>query len=969
MPLLLFIIFCIINANQVFAQQPTIITGNIKNSTTKENLAAISIIVKGTGDGTYTDEKGNFRLVTAQKPPFVITISSIGYTEKDINVESNSQVINTELEPSFALGQEIVVAASRLPERILESPVTIERVSATAIRNTPGPNYYDALNNLKGVDVTTSSYTFKTISTRGFNGSGNLRLNQLVDGMDNSAPALNFSVGNVIGLTDLDVDNMELLSGASSALYGSGGMNGTLLISSKDPFKYQGFSAEVKEGIMHINDYRHKASPFHDIAIRWGKKVSDKFAFKISAEYMKADDWRADDSTNLERNNVLSKIKSGTRATDPNYDGVNVYGDEASAGMEGFAQIFQEQTRQGVLSATGGTFDIVQFTNSTLPPQPSEQDITNYINTLNALDPTGGLAAAGSNLIPFNLGLRNDIYGTQKASRTGYYEKDLANYNAHNFKISGGLYYKINSSTEASLTGNWGLGTTVYTGADRYSLKNFNIGQYKLEINNPNWFVRAYTTQENSGDSYATTLAALGINNTWKDNATWFAQYIGTYSGAIEQGADANTAHTAARAAADAGRYMPGSSDFNTTFKNSTTTSINEGGSQFADKSSLYQLSGQYNFSRFVKVIDVLAGASYRLYHLNSNNTIFYEPDGPINISEYGAYLQLQKEIVKDVLKLTASGRYDKNENFKGRFTPRFTATITPAKEHVIRLSYQQAYRFPNNQDQWINLKTPGSYLIGCLPVFNTLYKFDQYPVYTATSVDAFRNDPNHNPALLEKATFAKAKPETMESYEIGYRGVINNVFLIDAYYYFSRYKDFIARQAVARGDSAGNPSNNLAYLASPFTSDNYAFVVNTSTPVKANGWGISLQYRIGKTYAVTGNVYGDQLSDVQEGLVTFFNTPKTRFNLGFSSSNAYKGVGFNVIYKWQDKVNWEGTFGSGTIPAFGTLDAQVSYNFTKQKVLVKVGGTNITNHYYRNAFGNPYIGALFYASIGYNVF
>ena len=130
-----------------------------------------------------------------------------------------------------------------------------------------------------------------------------------------------------------------------------------------------------------------------------------------------------------------------------------------------------------------------------------------------------------------------------------------------------------------------------------------------------------------------------------------------------------------------------------------------------------------------------------------------------------------------------------------------------------------------------------------------------------------------------------------------------------------------------------------------------------------------SYEFQSGKTYAITGNVYGDQLTNVQEGLVTFFNTPKTRFNLGLSSSNAYQGFGFNVIYKWQDKINWEGTFGSGTIPAFGTLDAQVSYNFTKQKVLIKIGGTNITNNYYRNAFGNPYIGGLYYASIGYNIF
>ena len=90
--------------------------------------------------------------------------------------------------------------------------------------------------------MTTSSLTFKTPSTRGFNGSGNLRFNQLVDGMDNQAPGLNFSVGGVIGLTELDVESMELLPGASSALYGPGGMNGTLLINSKNPFRYQGLS-------------------------------------------------------------------------------------------------------------------------------------------------------------------------------------------------------------------------------------------------------------------------------------------------------------------------------------------------------------------------------------------------------------------------------------------------------------------------------------------------------------------------------------------------------------------------------------------------------------------------------------------------------------------------------------------------------------------------------------------------------
>src|SRR5205085_6004350 len=128
------------------------------------------------------------------------------------------------------------------------SPVTIERVNSAAIRNSATTSYYDVVANLKGVDMVTSSFTFKTPSTRGFNGSGNLRFNQFVDGMDNQAPGLNFSVGSIIGLTDLDVESMELLPGASSALYGSGGENGTLLINSKSPFKYQGLSFQIKEG-------------------------------------------------------------------------------------------------------------------------------------------------------------------------------------------------------------------------------------------------------------------------------------------------------------------------------------------------------------------------------------------------------------------------------------------------------------------------------------------------------------------------------------------------------------------------------------------------------------------------------------------------------------------------------------------------------------------------------------------------
>jgi len=222
--------------------QTTSIGGTVKNSITGETVSAVSVSLKGTDLGTFTDDKGYYKISGTIKFPATLVFSSVGFETQELPVSSTSDSINLDFKPSVGLGTEVVVSASRVPERYMVSPVSIERVTAASLRNAPAANFYDVVTNLKGVDVTTSSLTFKTPTTRGFGGSGNVRFNQLVDGMDNQAPGLNFSVGAIIGLNELDIDNIELLSGASSALYGPGGMNGTLLMTSKNPFKYQGLS-------------------------------------------------------------------------------------------------------------------------------------------------------------------------------------------------------------------------------------------------------------------------------------------------------------------------------------------------------------------------------------------------------------------------------------------------------------------------------------------------------------------------------------------------------------------------------------------------------------------------------------------------------------------------------------------------------------------------------------------------------
>jgi outer membrane receptor protein involved in Fe transport len=964
-----------------FSQAVTV-SGTVTNKTTGEGVPAVSVLIKGTNAGVYTDEKGNFKLTTSQKLPITLVFSSVGFDSQELAVSSSGQTASISLVPNFRMGEDIVVAASRVPERILESPVSIERVSSANIRNAAAPMYYDVLANIKGVDLITSSLTFKTPSTRGFNGSGNLRFNQLVDGMDNQAPGLNFSVGSIVGPTELDIDNMELLVGASSALYGSGGQNGTLLINSKSPFKYQGLSFQIKQGVSHIDNAQRRPSPYYDWAVRWGKKVGEKFAFKIGAQLVQAQDWQARDTRNLSRNNVTSSLKGGTRQTDPNYDGVNVFGDEASASMQAFAQAVRAQVG-ATLGANYGAF------NTTLNGMIAGGLTPLQIATALGASPFAGVVQYLPFLIPTHTSTLTTAYrntftgatGSGLVSRTGYDERDLVDYNTYNIKLSGGLYYKLTESVEASLIANWGTGTTVYTGADRYSIKNLKMGQYKLEFKGAKWMFRAYTTQENSGDAYTATTAAVAINSAWKDNTTWFQQYSGTY-GAARLGllptAPGTTmpdmqAHLTARTVAETGRYLPGTPQYQAAFNTAVNTPISKGGAKFDDKSDLYQLEGQYNLtSVFDNVVDVLVGATYRHFTLNSHGTIFADTAGPIGINEFGGYLQLQKKFMQDKLKLTGSARYDKNENFEGRFTPRVSAVYQVAKNNNIRASYQTAYRFPSNQDQWINLQTPASRLIGGLPEFETFFNFKNSPAYTAESIVAYRATiaaGAPNPALLIAAPFSNLKPETVQSIEVGYKGLlVKEKLLLDAYVYFSQYKDFLGRVAVGRGQSA-NPIAAPTELASPFTTTNYSFITNLGNTVKAFGWGIGGEYRVYKSYNVMANVYSDELKDLPAGFVSFFNTPKYRFNIGVSNPNVYKGWGFNAIYKWQDKTYWEGTFGTAQIPSYETVDVMVSYKFPKSKNMFKIGASNFFNQYYQSAFGNPSIGGIYYVSFGYNVF
>ena len=210
-------IFCLCFSVIAFSQ--TTVSGNVVDQNQEPVLGA-NVIVIGSSVGTATDFDGNFTLTVDLAPPFSIEISSIGYQSVTQEVIENNQSFSITMNEGDEL-DEVVISASRTPESIRESPVTIERFDARDILNASSPNFYASLENLKGVDVNKGSLTFNSVNTRGFATFANTRFVQLVDGMDNSSPLLNFVIGNFLGMNELDVNSVELLPGASSALYGA----------------------------------------------------------------------------------------------------------------------------------------------------------------------------------------------------------------------------------------------------------------------------------------------------------------------------------------------------------------------------------------------------------------------------------------------------------------------------------------------------------------------------------------------------------------------------------------------------------------------------------------------------------------------------------------------------------------------------------------------------------------------------
>jgi len=916
---LFLLFFTLAISSRLFAQE-TKISGTITDAETGQPVSGASIRVEGKLIGTVTDDKGNYLLtVNKLKLPFSILISSVSHETKEVRVSHNNETISASLSKKTAILNEVVTAASRVRESILRSPVSIEKMTLKNITENPSLTFYDGLQSLKGLEVVTSGLTYKQINTRGFNTTGNSRFLQLVDGVDNQTPGLNFAVGNLFGASDIDMESVEVIPGAASALYGPVAFNGVLMMHTKDPFQYQGLTVQVKSGLNHIGESGVNPKGLGDFALRYAKAFNNRFAFKVNASYLTGTDWYATDYTD-----VSAQTPAGSRGPkNPGRDALNIYGDEVSATLPGIGLV----------------------------------------------------------------------------SRTGYEEKNLMNYDVYSLKLNGALHYRITNNLEAIYQYNYGKGTASYTGSSRFDLNNFVLQTHRIELKGSNFFIRGYEVTENSHDSYNTRSLAQFINRDWvqdlngnvvspdQADAMWFTRYAAAYNGNITDVAAAN--NVAARAFADQGRFLPKTVAFNKA-KDASIHNYGLSGAGVFSNSKFYHTEGQYDFSNSIKLFELLAGGSFRYYDMFTNGSLFDDKDHKVTVKEYGAFVQAAKKLLDDKLKLTASLRYDKNENFAGSFTPRFSAVYTVDKTQNFRASYQTGFRNPTPVDQFINLNVGPITILGGAPANSKGLNVYQNS-FTASSVGAFggafgaasaggtpfEQAVADNKDLLQKSNVAYIKPEQQKAFEVGYKGLFNNKLLIDVNYYYSTYTDFILNTVVIqpKDDVLGADGKiNFAAAADILSGDVHAYQLYTNAPDKVSSQGISLglNYSFEKGYSLGGNMTWSSfnLRKANPDNIAQFNTPEYSTNVTFGNSNFYKGFGFDLAWHWQSAFDWYGTFNGmipGRINAYSLVDLQFNKKLPKIHTTVKLGSSNLFNNKVYQSYGSPAIGAIYYVALTFD--
>ncbi|MEN3041345.1 MAG: TonB-dependent receptor plug domain-containing protein [Bacteroidia bacterium] len=900
--------------------------------------------MKGTISGTVSGPDGSFRIPVIGKFPLVIEVSYVGYETAEITVTSPAP-IQVPMKEGGVTMKEVIISTSRVPETVLEAPVTVSRLGIRELQSAPAANILQQLSVMKNVDVHYQSINFPVINTRGFGGSGNARFVQRTDGVEMLAPVFGFAVGLLLSPQEVDIDRAEITAGPASALYGPNAFNGMLDMYSRHPRQYPGLSAIVKTGVNHIAS-EISPRPYFQLSTRYAQTLFNRLSFKLCGEYLRATDWLAIDYRDQGRYNGADPQYTIPGPENPGYDGLNIYGDEVRLLNTAIAPLFGIQERFYVSRTGYKDRDLVN-------PEVFFQKYTAYVSYA----VTDELELSWRSFLSNG----NTIY--QAANRNILRDVSL---HQHKIELRGKRFlFRTYGSWESSGRAYDSRFTAIYLNQ-----------RVKPDAT---WFILYH-------EAYAQTrshqFARIYADTVTQPSPTYqaLAQLAGLPLGPFRP------------------RLEPGTPEFR-----QEVESINRGylrlnkEAGFYDRSSFYHSEIQYDFSDFTRRwVEVLVGGNLRLFRVNTNGTLFSDFDGPFLIHEYGGFIQANRWLFGRRLRLLSSLRYDKSQFFLGRFTPRVAILYSLGKErqHSLRISYQTGFRIPTLQDQLIALDIGfRAITIGGTTRTKRFFGLDKVMLNPA-SVQAYRRaaanvqDPDSLRRLanqyLVQISSEPLRPEYTQQFEIGGRLQILKGLYIDAEYARASYKDFVFYRRVVSSEpiyEAGTNRPHSLTNVDPSTQEGlenlrdgryyeYSVASNYPAEVYADYASIGIEYAITSKILWTASYSYAALSlsrIADPSLLPNFNTPRHKVG----SSLYFTGFGkwgWGINYRWVDAFDMDGLI-VGRVPAAQWIDLQVSYNIPAWKTQLRIGGQNILNIRYVQIPGGPQVGGLYYFQITYDPF
>lgn len=839
-----------------------------------------------------------------------------------ISLKSFSQVENSKKDQDSIKKEvlnEVVITASRRSENLMRSPISIEQLKSAEAKIMGAPSIYEALQNVKGVQIITPSLGFKVINTRGFANSTNVRFAQLVDGIDNQAPHLGTPIANALGANDLDIDKIEIIPGTAAALYGMNAINGLANIQTKNPFEYQGISIQQLTGVNHlVNIDRFSPKAYSQFNLRYAQAFSDKIAVKLNISTTGGTDWVADDRTDLAPNANASTNLFG--ADNPAYDEVNVYGNESA--------------NRKTLNLNGKNYVVAR--TGYRETDISDYEIKNYKADLGLFF---HLKEGHELAVTFKTALINTVY--QRSNRFR-----LDNYTLNQFSAD---YHTPVFQIKA-------YATTENTG-DSYNMRSLAENMDRAFKSDNQWFSDYSTAYKNAATNGATVADAHRIARTQTDQGR-FIPGTEAYETKKDELVNINNWDIGAALRVKSTLvHAEGLINWDKAFVS------------FFEKADAKLLSG-FDYRNYIIVPD----GNYFINPENDSENLTYQ--------KTGAFTQLTKDFFESKLRLGATIRMDKSDYFDAKFTPQFTAVYSPKESLSFRASYQNGYRFPSIFEGFSNVNSGGVKRVGGLRIMSdgifensyTKASIDKFQAQVNSDVNTLgltqAQAIEKNKNTIQKNPYTYLEPEFVKSFEVGFRGMaLNQNLFIDADFYYNSYKNFIA-QVEASIPNTTNPALIPTSLYSRTTQNRYRLWTNSKSKIYNYGGSLGLKYRIDQTFTALTNVTYTKLdrTDDKDGLEDGFNTPEFNINGTLIAENIWKNLGTSVSARYQNNYDYVSFLVSGNVPAYWTMDAQVNYNFKKSGLTTKLGGTNILNRAYTSILGGPSIGGLYYLSLTWEI-